>query len=281
MTELKVGKAVVVAGTVVPVTRLLAPNAGPMTGPGTNTYLVGSRELALIDPGPADDRHVAAIQAAISHRTLRWIFVTHTHADHSPGAAMLARQTGAELVGIPAPEGGHHDYSFAPTREYRHGEVIGDGEFSMELVHTPGHVSNHFCYLLREENLLFTGDHILQGTTSVILPPDGDMADYLQSLNLLLEYPLDYLAPGHGSLIPHPQVAIRDLLAHRMRRENKILHAMPLNKEVATEELTRLVYDDVAPHLLPWARKTLEAHLIKLKGESRVTENGDGWILKS
>ncbi|MCB1669528.1 MAG: MBL fold metallo-hydrolase [Gammaproteobacteria bacterium] len=279
MTELRAGEPVRVAGRTVPVIRLLAPNAGPMTGPGTNTYLIGERELALVDPGPAEQAHIEAILTAIGDRPLRWILVTHTHADHSPAALPLARATGAELIGLPAPEGGRHDRSFQPSGSFAHGDSLAGAEFTIELIHTPGHVSNHLCYLLQEEQLLFTGDHILQGTTSVILPPDGDMTDYLRSLHELRAWQLACLAPGHGQLITDPEVAIEALIAHRLRREDKIVRALGAGVEADLESLTLRVYDDVAPHLLPWARLTLEAHLIKLARESRAVQSPTGWKL--
>jgi len=279
VAEFKVGEPIQVAGARVKVHRLLAPNAGPMTGPGTNTYVIGDKELALVDPGPLEQSHIDNILNAIRNRQLKWVLVTHTHGDHSPAASPIAEETGAELVGLPAPEGMHQDRSFSPARIYTHGERLSCSEFSIELIHTPGHVSNHFCYLLVDEKLLFTGDHILQGTTSVILPPDGDMADYMASLNDLRQRRFDFLAPGHGDIMTDPGAAIDHLIAHRNKREDKIVAAMASNGLMDLERMTLKVYDDVAPHLLPWARRTLEAHLIKLKKESRATETGQGWKL--
>lgn len=277
MAEFRVGEPVAVAGESVKVVRLLAPNAGPMTGPGTNTYLVGDRELALVDPGPADGDHVNSILDAVGGRPLRWILVTHTHADHSPAACSIAGATGAELVGLAAPESGRHDLSFQPARVYRHGETLSCDEFSIELIHTPGHVSNHICYLLVEESLLFTGDHILQGTTSVILPPDGNMSDYMDSLQRLRARQLASLAPGHGEVIADAPAAIDALIAHRKGREDKILQVLAPLGEVDLDTLTPQVYDDVPPRVLPIARLTLEAHLIKLHQESRVLKTSSGW----
>lgn len=279
VADFRVGAAIEVGGRRVPVARVVAPNAGPMTGPGTNTYLVGSDELALIDPGPLDDAHLASIEAAIGGRRLRWVLVTHTHADHSPAATPMARRTGAELVGIRPPASGRHDRSFVPDREYRHGELLAGGEYTLELIHTPGHVSNHFCFLLQEEGMLFTGDHILQGTTSVILPPDGDMADYMASLRHLASLQLASLAPGHGDIIREPRGAIEHLIAHRRKREAKVLEALAELGASPVDRLTLRVYDDVAPHLIPWARLTLEAHLIKLRKEGRVVQAGADWVL--
>ncbi len=267
------------AGAKVPVVRLLAPNPGPMTGSGTNSYLIGNRELALVDPGPADASHMSSILNVIGRRRLRWILVTHTHADHSPAAVPIARETGAELVGLAAPESLSQDQSFRPARLFRHGEQLFGKEFTVELIHTPGHVSNHLCYLLVEEGVLFTGDHILQGTTSVILPPDGDMADYLASLHALRTRELACLAPGHGQLIDAAGAAIDALIAYRMYLEGKILQVMKPEQEVDLESLSLQVYDDVAPHLLPWARLTLEAHLLKLQQESRLVRTASGWKL--
>ena len=227
MAEFRVGEPVHVAGSRIKVQRLLAPNAGPMTGPGTNTYLIGEQELALVDPGPEDQSHIDSIISAIGNRQLRWILVTHTHADHSPAALPIAELTGAELVGLKAPDSAHQDRSFSPTRLYSEGEKLSGTEFSVELIHTPGHVSNHFCYLLLEEELLFTGDHILQGTTSVILPPDGDMGDYMTSLHALRE--ATAVVPGSGPWRDHDRscrFAIDHLITHRNKREEKILTAM-------------------------------------------------------
>ena len=279
MPEFRVGEPVRVAGSRVAVQRLLAPNAGPMTGPGTNSYLIGEEVLALVDPGPAEQSHIDSIIQAIGDRRLQWILVTHTHGDHSPAASPIAKQTGAELVGLAPPQGRHQDRGFTPTRKYAHGERLACSEFSIELVHTPGHVSNHFCYLLTDEQLLFTGDHILQGTTSVILPPDGDMADYMASLHALRERQLEFLAPGHGDIMTDPGAAIDHLIAHRNKREDKIVAALTSMGTVDIEALTVKVYDDVAPHLLPWARLTLEAHLIKLDKESRASKTDQGWKL--
>lgn len=279
MAEFKVGEPVKVAGESVPVVRILGRNAGPMTGPGTNTYLVGDKELVLIDPGPADDRHIDSLIKVIDDRQLNAVLVTHTHGDHSPAATPIARQLSAQLVGIQAPESGRHDRDFIPDRVFDNGELLEFGEYTIELIHTPGHVSNHFCYLLQEEKLLFTGDHILQGTTSVILPPDGDMQDYMESLRQLRERDLLYLAPGHGDLIPNPQSAINALIDHRQARENKIVSALDTLGESDIDQLVVTVYDDVAEHLIPWAKLTLEAHLIKLKAESRVILTDRFWQL--
>jgi glyoxylase-like metal-dependent hydrolase (beta-lactamase superfamily II) len=179
------------------VRRILAGNPGPMTGPGTNTYLLGAREVAVLDPGPDDAAHMRSI-LAVGGPAIRWIIVTHTHRDHSPLAAALARATGARLIGLPPPEDGRQDESFRPDELPVDGETLNLGKFALRAIHTPGHASNCVCYLLQSERLLFTGDHVLGGVTPVILPPDGDMAKYLNSLDKLAGHDFERIAPGHG-----------------------------------------------------------------------------------
>lgn len=254
----------------IPVQRLLCPNAGMMTGPGTNTYLIGSHELALIDPGPALPVHTEAIMRALAGRSLKWIFFTHTHGDHSPGTPALQALTGAQLIGLtPHADAQYQDRSFMPDRLFVHDELIACDGFNIRLVHTPGHVSNHLCFLLEEDGMLFTGDHILQGTTPVILPPDGNMTDYMNSLEYLRTLPLRSLAPGHGEVMTEPEQMISTLIRHRQRRELKIVTALATLKSCVLDELVLLAYDDVPAHLIPWAKKTMLAHLYKLNDEGR------------
>ena len=278
MTEphLRAGEPCVLTTRQVPVTRVVCPNAGPMTGPGTNTYLIGNRTLALLDPGPAIAEHTHNLLDVLAGRTLQWILVTHTHGDHSPGAAALAAATGAQLVGLaPAADAQYQDRTFQPQQVYRDGDVLSCDEYTLRLLHTPGHVGNHLCFLLEEEGMLFTGDHILQGTTPVILPPDGDMAAYLTSLRRLAAMPLQWLAPGHGEVMAEPAQMIETLIRHRLRREQKIVSVLRQLRSADLDELVVPVYDDVPAHLLPWAKKTLLAHLIKLRSEGQVTETPD------
>ncbi len=258
-----------------PVWRILGRNPGPMTGPGTNSYLIGEDRLCLIDPGPRDSAQLRSFLDAVGGRELRYILATHTHGDHSPGAVELERATGAELVGLPVPEHGRNDTSFRPARRWRHGDTLDCGGYSIRMLHTPGHVSNHFCYLLQEERMLFTGDHILQGTTSVILPPDGNMSDYLDSLQQLLALPLRWLAPGHGELMPDPHGEIRKLIKHRLRREAKIERCLADLGSADLAELVIPAYDDVDQSLHPWACRTMLAHLEKLEREGRVRRGAD------
>ncbi|HEU5443555.1 MAG TPA: MBL fold metallo-hydrolase [Steroidobacteraceae bacterium] len=261
------------------VRRITAPNPGAMTGPGTNSYLVGAGDRwAVIDPGPADERHVRALTQA-APRAIHHILVTHTHEDHSPGAAPLKSATGALLLGRTTAHRHWQDSTFAPDRELRHDDrlTLAPG-CTLRVIHTPGHASNHLCFLLEEERILFTGDHIIQGSTVVIDPPDGDMAAYIRSLEALLREPLDYLAPGHGTLIPEPRAAIRGLIQHRLRREAKVLAALPRQHPADLPSLLQRVYDDVPTHLHPMAERSLLAHLLKLEAEARALRVADSWI---
>src|SRR5206468_8294039 len=220
-------------------TRLIAPNPGMMTGPGTNTYFVGEGDLAVIDPGPAIDSHIEKILAM---GKIRWVLCTHTHMDHSPAAAAIKKATGAKLYGRPAPAG--QDATFVPDQVLSHGDRVQLGSLSLKAVHTPGHASNHLCYLLEETRMLFTGDHVMQGSTVVINPPDGDMRAYLASLDLLLREDLAVLAPGHGYLIGAPHKEIRRLIAHRLARESKVVSALKAMDNASLDELVPRVYDD-------------------------------------
>jgi glyoxylase-like metal-dependent hydrolase (beta-lactamase superfamily II) len=265
------------------VIRITAHNAGMMTGPGTNSYLVGDpdhNEWTAIDPGPADAAHIQALQAAAPGPIVR-ILVTHTHVDHSPGAALLAQATGAPVFGRRALHAAGQDAGFAPARELAPGErlVLGSGA-TLRVLHTPGHASNHLCYLLEEEKLLFTGDHVMQGSTVVINPPDGDMGAYLRALQALLEEDLHWLAPGHGFLVARPHEVIRALIAHRLRREAKVVDALAATDATGAatlDALLPLAYADVPPALHPVARRSLLAHLLKLEADGAAVDVGEGW----
>ena len=259
------------------VRRITAPNPGTMTGPGTNSYLLGTgADIALIDPGPAIESHVEALLAAAGGR-IRWILVTHTHTDHSPAAMLLKAKAGAELMGMPPPLHGHQDPTFRPDRVLAHGERIEVAGCALRVIHAPGHASNQLCYLLEEEKLLFTGDHIMQGSTVVINPPDGDMRVYLDSLRQLQGEDLAWFAPGHGFLMDKTQEVVERLLIHRLMRENKVLNAMRSAGTATLEALVPLVYDDVSERLYAVAARSLLAHLIKLKAEGRVKEAEGAW----
>lgn len=273
MPEILYGEAVRVAPRV---RRVTAPNSGRMTGPGTNSYLVGEREIALVDPGPDIATHVDALERICAGR-LRWILVTHTHPDHSPAAARLAARTGAELIGNVIPNDGHQDESFVGARALAQDDRLVTDEFSLRALLTPGHVSNHVCFLVEEDGLLMTGDHIMGGSTVVIIPPAGDMRHYIESLRRMLNYDLAWLAPGHGDLIGNPRGEIEHLIAHRLKREAKVVDALTRIGTASVEELTPPVYDDVDPALHGWASLSLTAHLLKLRDDGRAREEGGRW----
>jgi len=259
------------------VTRLTAPNPGMMTGPGTNTYLVGEGELAVIDPGPAIDSHIENILAC---GTIRWVLCTHTHMDHSPAAAAIKKATGAKIYGHPAPAG--QDATFLPDEVLSHDGRVQLGTVSLRAVHTPGHASNHLCYLLEQTRMLFTGDHVMQGSTVVINPPDGDMRAYLRSLDMLLREDIAILAPGHGYLIGEPHDEIRRLIAHRLKREGKVRDALAQLGTPTLEEMLPLVYDDVPARLHGLAARSLAAHLDKLVAEGAArAESGRYTLVQS
>jgi len=262
------------------VVRITAPNPGAMTGPGTNSYIVGGEELALIDPGPESDAHREALLRAVGNR-LKWILCTHTHLDHSPGTRAIRTATGARTAGYATvPRDGRQDTAFAPDRPLREGDTIEVGGLHLRAIHTPGHASNHLCYLLEEQRLLFTGDHVMQGSTVVISPPDGDMQAYLASLERLLALDIAAFAPGHGQLIDTPHDEARRLIAHRLKREQKVIDAFSERNPATLDELLPVVYSDTSPRLHPVARRSLEAHLIKLAREGRATQKEDGaWRL--
>jgi glyoxylase-like metal-dependent hydrolase (beta-lactamase superfamily II) len=249
-----------------------------MTGPGTNTYLLGREELVVLDPGPAIDSHVAAILAAGAGR-IRYIVCTHTHPDHSPAWQALAEATGATVIGA-LPEGDdHQDETFAPDRELEPGYRLVTDELSLLALHTPGHVSNHYCFLLEEERMLFAGDHIMNGSTVVIIPPGGDMQAYIAALEMLLDYPINCIAPGHGELIEDSHQEIERLVRHRLAREAKVVQGLQSLGACDLDTLVQLVYDDVDPGLHPWAKMSMEAHLIKLEREGRAQGAAGTWRL--
>jgi len=256
--------------------RLVAPNPSMMTGPGTNTYLFGSKEVAVLDPGPAMDRHVETVQK-VANAPIRWVLVTHTHPDHSPAASLLAAATGAELLGMPAPEGKHQDDTFVADRVLEDGDQLTTEEFTIEAVHTPGHASNHLCYRHVAENWLFTGDHVIDGSTVVIDPPDGNMKHYLHSLRRVKDLQCRAIAPGHGELIQDPDRAIDWIIEHRLEREQKVAAALAANPNLTTRELVPFVYKDVDKRLYAWAERSLLAHLLKLEDDGAARRAAERW----
>jgi len=249
-----------------------------MTGPGTNTYILGARRVALIDPGPDDDAHLGALSKAVGDR-LRWILVTHTHIDHAPLAARLKELTGAEVLGCASPAAtmvgpdgiDRNDMGFAPDRLLRDGDRLDTGELAIDAVHTPGHASNHLCFVLAGNRLLFSGDLVMSGSTVVIAPPDGDMATYMESLEKIRALAPRRIAPGHGDVIDDPQTVLDGYLEHRREREAQVLRALGSapREGLTPEQLVTAIYTDVPAILHPVARYSVWAHLRKLAAQGR------------
>jgi glyoxylase-like metal-dependent hydrolase (beta-lactamase superfamily II) len=247
------------------VRRIVAPNPGMMTGPGTNTYLVGIDEVAVIDPGPDDDGHLDAIIGCGGGR-IRWILTTHTHVDHWPLAPRLKERTGAEVLAFRSEEDG-----LQVDEEIGDGHVVEGTEFRLAALHTPGHASNHLCYLLEADRMLFSGDHIMNGSTVVIGPPDGDMATYLDQLRRLQSMRLRSIAPGHGLVIDDPAAKLDEYLTHRAEREAQVLDALRAAGTTTVAELEAACYPDLKDELHPVAQKTVWAHLRKLGDDGLAT----------
>jgi|APFre7841882724_1041349.scaffolds.fasta_scaffold64573_2 glyoxylase-like metal-dependent hydrolase (beta-lactamase superfamily II) len=258
----------------VAVWRIVAPNPSPLTGPGTNTYVVGVGRPVVIDPGCDDPGHLARI-LKVAGPGIDRILCTHSHPDHSPGSAWLRERTGARVYGQPAPDDGHQDPTYAPDAGIAHGERIATGEGTLQAIHTPGHASNHVCFLLEQAGLLFTGDHLMSGSTVIIIPPDGSMRDYLESLRQLRELSLTALAPGHGALMPDALTEIDRVVGHRLAREAKLALALERRTAATLDELLAEVYDDVPAFLHAYARYSLLAHAIKLVEEGRAGCEGE------
>lgn len=272
------------------VRRLLAANPSPFTFTGTQTYIVGGAgaggEVAVIDPGPDLDEHVAAILAATAGEQIAAILCTHTHRDHSPASRPLAQATKAPIVGCAplalADDGPRadaaFDFDYRPDRALEDGEIVeGDG-WSLRAVATPGHTSNHLCFALDGEGVLFTGDHVMGWSTTVIAPPDGDMTAYFQSLDLLLKRDDAVYFPAHGPAIEKPRSHVRALITHRRMREKQILARLEQGEELIPDMVTHM-YREIDPRLHPAAGRSVLAHLVDLERRGLVRGEGDRWTL--
>jgi glyoxylase-like metal-dependent hydrolase (beta-lactamase superfamily II) len=269
------------------VRRVLAPNPSPYTYTGTQTYLVGTgRELAVIDPGPNEPAHLDALLAAIGEAKVVAIACTHTHRDHSPAAAPLAAKTGAPIIGCAALviESGEPRVDAPFDRDYRPDRVLADGEqlsgdgWTLTAVATPGHTSNHLCYALEESGALFTGDHVMGWSTSVVVPPDGDMADYMASLRKLHERDDRIYYPAHGPAVTNPRQLVRGMIGHRRQRERQIVRLLGERPHRVTE-LVAAMYKAIDERLWPAAAQSVLAHLIELERQGRAARDGDAWTL--
>jgi glyoxylase-like metal-dependent hydrolase (beta-lactamase superfamily II) len=267
------------------VRRVTAPNPGPFTDKGTCSYIAGAGEVAIIDPGPDDPRHIEALLGAIKGERLRYILVTHTHRDHSPAARVLAEKTGAVIAGC-APYSeppdlaytgpgldAAHDRDYAPDRILEDGETLCVGGATIETLATPGHTANHLCFALREEKALFTGDHVMAWSTTVVAPPDGSMRDYMGSIERMRARDDVIFWPGHGGPVRHTQRYLRALLHHRRAREAAILQRLEAGDETISAIVAR-VYDKVDRRLHGAAALTVFAHLEDLIDRGLVAAQG-------
>lgn len=262
------------------VARLTAPNPGRMTGPGTNTYLIGddASGFIVVDPGPPIDEHIDRIAAIVGDR-LQMMICTHSHPDHSPGAFLLQKRIDVPIFGLPSADTAAEHSFFRPDETLVDGQLIRAAGVTIEVVFTPGHAANHACLFLQEDRLLFSGDHILNGSTTVVNPPDGNMVDYLASLDRLEALQASFILPAHGHVIGSPQAAIRHLIRHRLGREAKVLAAVGAMPGAGLPALVTRAYDDTPHELHGIAQRSLLAHVEKLVAEGRVTASGDGWAV--
>jgi len=268
------------------VRRVLAGNPSPFTYTGTQTYIVGRGEVAVVDPGPDDPNHVYALLHALGNERVVAILCTHTHRDHSPAAPALKAATGAPIIGC-APlalddAGPRADASFdtdyAPDQVLDDGEQVRGGGWTLEAVATPGHTSNHLCFALNESGALFTGDHVMGWSTTVVSPPDGDMAAYMASLDKLMSRQDRIYYPAHGDLIDNPQRLVRGLAGHRKQREGQILRLLG-EGPAAIPAMVERMYVGLDPRLHAAAGRSVLAHLIDLRNRGMVAGEGESWRL--
>ena len=256
------------------VRRVVANNPGLMTGPGTNTYLVGIDEVAVIDPGPDLGRHIDAIIGASMRERVRWVLLTHTHPDHWPAAEKIRKKTGAEIAAFqpfPKPD----EVGITVDRVLADGDTIDGTEFRLEALLTPGHAPNHLCFLLEEERVLFTGDHVLNGTTTVVNPQrGGDMVEYLASLDRLRKLRrVARICPGHGDVMDDPTAVLDEYVAHRKMRERQIVKLLKA-KPATIPKIVSTLYTETPEGLIEMAQRQVHAHLLKLKAEGKVAGSG-------
>lgn len=257
--------------------RVVAENPSAFTYKGTGTYIIGHGNVAVIDPGPMIEAHVEALMRALEGETVTHILITHTHSDHSPAAAPLKARTGAKTYGY-GPHGGGQgeedgDMDFVPDVEIRHGDIIkGDG-WTVECVHTPGHTSNHICFALREEKALFSGDHVMGWSTSIVSPPDGNMREYMASLRLLLTRDDEIYWPTHGPAIRDPKPFVKAFIAHREEREQQIIEQIKAGR-THIKDMVPVIYAAVDKRLYPAAARSVFAHALGMVEDGRLVTDG-------
>ncbi|KQM65149.1 MBL fold metallo-hydrolase [Sphingomonas sp. Leaf17] len=266
------------------VTRILAPNPSPYTYTGTQTHIVGETDVAVVDPGPDDPAHLTAILDRIAGRPVRAIVITHHHRDHSPASRPLAVVTGAPIVGAAAHyrrnDNGAADPSFdagyRPDRVLAEGDTVSGTGWTLAAIATPGHTSNHLAFALPETRALFSGDHVMGWSTSVVSPPDGDMAAYMASLDTLLRRDDRVYYPGHGKAIERPHRWVRSMLGHRRQREGQILRLLAERSHDLNDLVARM-YVGIDPRLAPAAARSVLAHLYDLRDRGAVTGKDGVW----
>ncbi len=268
-----------------PVRRILCDNPGPFTFRGTNTWLIGRGDVTVLDPGPADSAHLHAILRATQGERITRILVSHTHRDHSPGATALAAATGAPTFGFgphatPPEAGGEGgDNDFRPDIALPDGAQLESDDWRLTAIHTPGHCANHLCFALEgagAEGVLFSADHVMSWSTSVVSPPDGDMADYMASLARIAARDDRLYLPGHGPPLPDPGPFVAALAAHRREREQKVLDALRAARRATALDLVPAAYGPTLdPRLVPAAARSLLAHLVKLAAEGAAVRDGE------
>ncbi|QYE33714.1 MBL fold metallo-hydrolase [Polymorphobacter sp. PAMC 29334] len=268
------------------VRRVLARNPSPFTYTGTGTYIVGTGTVAIIDPGPDDADHIAALLDAVAGETVSHIVITHTHRDHSPAAPAVKAATGAIVVGCarlvlddagPRADAGF-DRTYDPDTVLADGDSVSGPGWTLTALHTPGHTSNHLCFALPEARALFSGDHVMGWSTTVVSPPDGDMAAYMASLRLLLDRDDAVYYPTHGAPVTEPQRLVRGLITHRKQRENQIVKSLGDGPK-SVPDMVATMYASVDPRLHPAAGLSVTAHLIDLRARGIVANDGDAWAL--
>nr|WP_255568786.1 MBL fold metallo-hydrolase [Neoroseomonas alba] len=265
--------------------RILCGNPGPFTFRGTNTWLIGAgQSVAVLDPGPVDGAHLSAILDATRGERISHILVSHTHRDHSPGVAALQAATGAPSFGFgphmtPPDQGGEGgDHGFRPDVTVPDGGAVKGGDWALSAIHTPGHCANHLCFALEGTGILFSADHVMSWSTTVVSPPDGDMTAYMRSLARLAEREDRLFLPGHGPALPDPGAFMAALAAHRREREAMVLDALRAARRATAQELVPPVYGPALDaRLVPAAARSLLAHLIKLQAEGAAKRDGDAW----
>ena len=268
------------------VARVLAPNPSAFTGTGTQTHLVGTTDLAVIDPGPDDPAHLEALERAIAGRRVSAILITHHHRDHSPLSRSLAQRTGAPILGAApthrADDGPRSDAAFdadyRPARLLADGDTVSGEDWTLEAVATPGHTSNHLAFALRETDALFSGDHVMGWSTTIVSPPDGDMSEYMASLERLMGREDRVYYPGHGEQVDDPRRLVRGMMGHRRQREGQVLRLLAEGPRTIPDMVARM-YVGLDPRLAPAAERSVLAHLIDLDRREKVRAEGDRWVV--